>query len=205
MTMHFLPRLCLGVAILLVLGGTARAQDSRFSIAVKGGLNAENSEDNIQGTTPALGLTGSVGFAHGWRGEVEFWLPGYIEDERGDPKHRDILFSFSAVKSFGAGRARPFVVMGLSLARVQDWFSFCTAIRPNGPNGSLGPVLVSCDEPDLIDQRRERNDGNDGYLLGGGGVEWRMNSRLGLVADIRLSLAPTSVLVRPAVGLVVNF
>ena len=203
--MHLRRPLAFTLVILLATGGAVAAQESRFSVTVKGGINSESSEDNLQGTTPALGVTGSVAFAHGWRGEVEFWLPGYIDDARGNPKHRDILFSFSALKSFGSGRARPFVVMGMSLARVQDWFSFCTAIRPNGPSGSIGPVLVSCDEPDLIDQRRERNDGNDGYLLGGGGVEWRINPRLGLVADLRLSLAPVSVLVRPGLGLVVNF
>ena len=193
------------LAVFIIGTGSALAQESRFSVAVKGGVSAESSEDNLQGTSPALGITGSVGFAHGWRGEVEFWLPGYIDDANGDPKHRDILFSFSAVKMFQTGKLRPFLVVGLSLTRTQDWFNFCTANRVNGPGGSVGPVLVSCDEPDIIERRRERNDGKDGYLLAGGGVEYPITPRLGVVADVRLSLAPVSVIVRPAVGVVFSF
>lgn len=202
--MPSLIRLLLTLTAILASSEPARAQDPRFSLAVKGGVNAENSEDNIQGTTPALGVTGAIAFAHGWHGEVEFWLPQYIEDDRGNPEHRDIIFSFSAVKAFSAGRARPFVAVGLSLTRTQDWFTFCTAIRPD-QSGAPGPVLVSCDEPDVIARRRERNDGKDGYLLAGGGVEWPLTRRLGIVADLRVSLAPVSVIVRPGVGVVFSF
>ena len=194
--------------LLAILGATttdALAQEPRFSAAVKGGVSAESSEDNLQGTSPAIGITASVGFAHGWRGEVEFWRPGYIEDANGDPKHRDTLVSFSAVKMFQAGKARPYVVFGISLARTEDWFNFCTANRVNGPGGSIGPVFVSCDEPDIIEHRRERNVGNDGYLLGGGGIEYPITRHLGVVADVRLSLAPVSVIVRPGVGVVFTF
>ena len=198
-------RVSLAVALTLAVAAPASAQDSRFSLAMKGGVSAESSEDNLQGTSPALGISGSAAFAHGWRGEIEFWLPGYIEDQRGDPKHRDILVSFSAVKSFDAGRVRPFLAAGLSLARVQDWFTFCTANRVLDPGGSPEPVIVSCDEPDIISRRRERNDGTDGYLLAGGGVEWLMTRRFGLVADVRLSLAPVSAIVRPGVGVVFRF
>jgi hypothetical protein len=190
---------------LVLFGAPAAAQDTRFAVAVKAGASAESSEDNLQGTSPALGITGSMLFGQGWRGEVEFWLPGYIDDARGDPKHRDVLVSFSAIKSFGAGTVRPFVAAGLSITRTQDWFSFCTANRMRGPDAPPEPVLVSCDDPDVISQRRERNDGTDGYLLAGGGVEWRLTRRIGFVADLRLSLAPVSVIVRPGVGVVVNF
>lgn len=197
--------LLFALAMTLAASGTASAQDPRFALAVKGGASAENSEDNLHGTSPALGITGSVAFAHGWRGEIEFWLPGYIEDARGDPKHRDILFSVSAVKTFDAGRVRPFLAAGVSFARVQDWFSFCTANRPMEPGGPDRPVIVSCDEPDLISTRRERNDGTDAYLLGGGGMEWPLTRHLGLVADVRLCLAPVSAIIRPAAGLVFTF
>ena len=205
MTHTAFVRLLILVAVLFAGARDALAQDSRFAVAVKAGVSAENSEDNLQGTSPALAITGSVGFGRGWRGEMEFWLPGYIEDANGDPKHRDILFSFSAVKTFQAGPVRPFVVFGFSVTNTQDWFTFCTANRVNGPGGAVGPVLVSCDEPDVIDRRRERNDGKDGYLLGGGGIEVPINRRLGIVADVRLSLAPVSVIVRPAVGVVFTF
>jgi hypothetical protein len=205
MTRIAFVRILLLVATLAAATTEAVAQEPRFAVAVKGGVSAENSEDNLQGTSPALGITASVGFAHGWRGEVEFWRPGYIEDANGDPKHRDILFSFSAVKMFQAGKVRPYVVFGLSLARTEDWFNFCTANRVNGPGGSMGPVLVSCDEPDIIEHRRERNVGNDGYLLGGGGIEYPITRHLGIVADVRVSLAPVSVIVRPGVGVVFTF
>lgn len=200
------PHPCLlALAVTLCVSATARAQDPRFSLAIKGGVSAESSEDNLQGTTPALAITGSAAFARGWRGEVEFWLPGYIDDARGDPRHRDVLFSFSAVKSFTAGRVRPFLAAGLSLARTQDWFTFCTANRVRDPAGTREPVIVSCDEPDILSRRRDRNDGIDGYLLAGGGVEWVVTKHLGLVADLRLSLAPVSVIVRPGVGFLFSF
>jgi hypothetical protein len=205
MTMQKLAIITLGFAVSLGLAQDVLAQEPRFSLAVKGGVSAENSEDNLQGTSPALGVTGSVAFAHGWRGEVEFWLPGYIDDANGDPKHRDILFSFSAVKTFRAGNTRPFVVAGLSLTRTEDWFTFCTANRVPGTGGPAGPTLVSCDEPDVIERRRERNDGKDGYLLAGGGVEVPIARRVSVVADVRFSLAPVSVIVRPAVGVMFNF
>lgn len=203
--MKLLFRLFLCFAITIAAVRAVSAQEPRFSLAVKGGVSAESSEDNLRGTSPALGITGSMTFARGWGGEVELWLPGYIDDQRGDPKHRDILFSFSAIKRFEAGQVRPFVAAGLSMAYQQDWFSFCTANRPIDPGGPDRPVLVSCDEPDLISQRRERNDGMDAYLLAGGGVEWPITRRLGIVADVRLSLAPVSVIVRPAAGLVFTF
>ena len=198
-------RLLPAFVLALSLAAPASAQESRFSLALKAGVSAESSEDNLQGTSPAIGITSSLVFGRGWGGEIELWLPGYIEDQRGDPKHRDILVSFSAIKSFGAGRVRPFLAAGLSFGRVQDWFTFCTANRALDPGGPLQPVITSCDEPDIVSRRRERNDGIDGYLLGGGGVEWLITRRVGAVADLRLALAPVSVIVRPGVGIVFRF
>jgi hypothetical protein len=197
--MQTIARFALALAIPLLVTTGAAAQEPRFHAAVKGGVTNEHSEDGLTGTVPALGLTAGVAFSPNWRGEAEFWLPGYLEDARGEPKHRDVLYSFSAVRLFGSGQVRPFVVAGLTFARVQDWFTFCTANRGGGP------ALVSCDEPDVVDVRREKNVGTDGYLLAGGGVEIPLGDRLRVVADLRLSLAPASILVRPGLGLSVTF
>ena len=198
-------RIALAALVSLLAASAASAQAPRFSVAVKGGVTIENSEDGLSGTVPAIGATGSFPFNRWWRGEVEFWLPGYLEDDRGEPKHRDILFGFAAVRTFGEGTARPFVLTGLSITRTQDWFTFCTAERVPGTGGPPVRALVSCDEPDVIDRRRERNDGTDGYALVGGGVEVSITPRVSLVADLRMSLAPTSLLVRPGVGVSIGF
>ena len=198
-------RIVLAAMTLLLFAAPVSAQASRFTLGVKGGVTAEHSEDNLTGTVPALGMTGSLAFSRNWRGEIEFWLPGYLEDEDGEPKHRDVLFSFSALRTFGDRRIRPFVVAGLSLSRTQDWFTFCTANRPVDAGGPAAAAIVSCDEPDVIDRRRERNAGGDLYLLAGGGLELSIAGRTKVVADVRVSLAPVSVLVRPAIGVAFGF
>ncbi len=203
-------RAVLAPAVSLVFGSllfasVLSAQESRFTVALRGGVTAENSEDNLTGTVPAIGATGSVAFSPDWRGEAEFWLPGYLKDDDGEPKHRDVLFSVSALRTFGDRRMRPFVVAGLSFSRTQDWFTFCTAERPLDSGGPAVPTIVSCDAPDVIARRRERNDGADLYLLAGGGFELSITPRVKLVSDVRLSLAPVSVLVRPAVGVAIGF
>ena len=203
--MHTWTRIILAAVLPLLVTSAAAAQEARFSAAVKAGISAENSEDGLTGSAPALGVTASAAVSPNWRAEAEFWLPGYLKDSNGDPKHRDILVSVSAVRVFRAGRARPFVVAGLSFTQTQDWFTFCTADRVLDPGTPPVRALVSCDEPDIIERRRERNDGRDGYLLLGSGVEVPLGSRLRIVADVRLSLAPVSVIVRPGVGLVIGF
>lgn len=203
--MHTCTRMILAAVLPLLFTTAAAAQEPRFSAAVKGGISVENSEDGLTGSAAALGLTASAPLSPNWRAEAEFWLPRYLKDRNGDPKHRDVLFSVSAVRVFRAGRARPFVVAGFSFAQTQDWFSFCTADRVLDPGTPPVRALVSCDEPDIIERRRERDDGRDGYLLLGSGVEVPIGSRLRIVADVRLSLAPVSVIVRPGVGLVIGF
>lgn len=163
----------------LGLAMPAAAQEARGLLALKGGVTSEHSEDGLTGTVPAIGATAGWRFASGWRVEVELWVPGYLEDARGEPKHRDILFSGAAVRHFGSARARPYLLAGLSLTRTEDWFT-----RPVG---------------------RIKNVGTDGYLLTGGGVEIAVARRLAVVADVRVSLAPVSVLVRPGVGLALKF
>lgn len=189
---------------LLALPALASAQGPTLWVAAKGGLTTENSEDNLKGTVPAFGLTASVLLGAAWSVEGEFWLPDYLEDARGEPRHRDILFGAAAKRMFRAGKVHPYLLVGFSLARTQDWFTFCTAERSSG-TGPPVPTLVSCAEPDVVDRRRERNDGTDGYALTGAGIELPLSRRVRLVADLRLSLAPVSILVRPSVGLALGF
>jgi hypothetical protein len=198
-------RILLAVSMALLAAPTASAQETRFSIAVKGGASVEDSEDGLTGTAAAFGAAGLFRLNRRWRGEVEFWLPGYLEDDRGRPRHRDILLGFSAVRSFGDRAARPFLLAGLSISRTQDWFRFCAADRVLDPGGQPRRVIVSCDETDVIDRREERNEGTDGFAQVGGGVEFSITPRLNLVADLRVSLAPAAMLLRPAVGVVFDF
>jgi hypothetical protein len=195
----------LSIVICPVLTSTVWAQEPRVFVGVKGGATAENSEDGVTGTVPALGANASIAFTSKWRAEFEFWLPGYLEDDFGEPKHRDVLFSVAARRMFAAGRTRPFLVAGISFSRTQDWFSFCTAERAIDPGGPPVRTIVSCGDADVIERRRERNDGMDGYLLVGGGVEIPITSRLQFVADLRGSIAPTSFLLRPGAGLALKF
>jgi hypothetical protein len=198
-------RALIAAIIVLCLPAVAAAQEPRIRLAARAGVVSEHSEDNLKGTMPALGLLAAVVLTRDWRGEFEFWLPGYIKDSRGEPKHRDVLFSLSAVRLFHAGRTRPFVAAGFTLSRTEDWFTFCTARREPPGGGSMQPTMVSCDAPDVIDIRREKNAGMDGYLLTGGGIEIPLHPRVDLVAEVRVNLAPASVLVRPGAGIAVRF
>ena len=198
-------RLSLLLFTLLAFSALASAQDPRVWVGAKAGAAIENSEDNLKGTVPAVGLTVAVPLGAGWSVEGELWVPGYLDDARGEPRHRDILFGVSAKRMFRAGRMQPYLLAGFSLTRTQDWFTFCTAARSPGTGGPAVPTLVSCDEPDVIDRRRERNDGTDGYALAGAGVEIPLSTRVRLMADLRLSLAPVSILVRPSVGVAIGF
>ena len=198
-------RTFIAAGISLLLAAPAPAQESRFALALKGGASIENSEDGLTGTQPALGATFSFPFTRRWRGEAEFWLPRYLEDDRGLPKHRDILFGFAATRTFGEGAARPFLLAGISISRTQDWFRFCFADRVLEPGAPPMRSMVSCDEPDVIERRAGRNDGTDGYGLVGGGLAFSIAPRLSLVADVRFSLAPSSTLVRPSLGMAIDF
>lgn len=198
-------RLTLCFIALLALPALASAQAPRVWVAPRAGMTTENSEDNLKGTVPAFGLTADVPIGAGWSVDGELWVPGYLDDARGEPRHRDILFGAAAKRTFRAGRVHPYLLAGFSLSRTQDWFTFCTAERSPGTGGPAVPTLVSCDDPDVIDRRRERNDGTDGYALAGAGVEFPLSRRVRLVADLRLSLAPVSILVRPSVGVAFGF
>ena len=193
--MHSCTRVVAASIFMLMATSLAEAQGSRIHLAAKGGATIENSEDGLNGTVPALGLTGALTLSPRWRGEFEFWLPGYLTDSRGEPMHRDVLYSVSAVRLFRDDGIRPFVLAGLSLARTEDRLTLC----------STGLALVSCDDPDVIDMRSEKHFGSGSYLLAGGGLEIPIGRRVNIVADVRLSLAAASVLVRPGLGVSIGF
>lgn len=180
------------------------AQDSRGHVVLKAGVTSEHSEDNLAGTVAAPGITGAYAFGQRWSGEVEFWLLQYLKDANGDPKHRDTLLTFSAIRKLQAHRTRPFVLAGFSFAQVQDWFTFCMADRVRQPSGDTVRASVGCDEPGVDERRRERNDGRDGYITVGAGLEIPITARAHIVADVRVALAPASVLLRPGIGLAIG-
>jgi hypothetical protein len=93
----------------------------------------------------------------------------------------------------------------LSLARTEDRLTLCAANREPHDGGTPVRTLVSCDAPDVIEVTRDTHTGTSGYLLAGGGVEIPIGRRVYIVADLRFSLAPTSVLVRPGVGIGFGF
>lgn len=133
---------------------------------------------------------GSFRFNRRWQGEVEWWLRGYLDDDRGRPRHRNILFGVAAGRSFDERAARRFLPAGVSISRTEDWFRFCSGDRVLDPGGQPTRAIVSCDEPDVIERREERHDGTDAFAQVGGGVEFSITPRRNLVADLRVSLAP---------------
>ena len=198
-------RLAVASAVLLTFASSAAAQEPRVHASVRGGATIENSEDGLSGTVRAAGLTVALGSGPKWRGELEVWVPGFIRDDRGEPRHRDVVFSASAVRLLRSSGVTPYVVAGLSIARTEDRLTLCSANRVPPTGGAPARTLVSCDEPDVIDVMRETHTGTSGYLLAGGGVEIPLGRRVYAVADVRLSLAPVSVLVRPGVGIGLRF
>lgn len=190
--------------LLLLAASHAAAQEPGFHAALKGGVTIERAEDNLRGTVPAGGVTAAMRFSPAWRGEVEFWLPGYLERERGEGRHRDLLLSLSAIRLFGADGVRPFVLGGLSLTRTEDELTYCFAERgPAGGPSSLS--FVDCAEPDVVQTEHVERAGTGLALATGGGVEIPLGRRVNLVADVRLLLAPGGMLVRPAVGVGIAF
>jgi hypothetical protein len=197
----------LAAASILVLAGIshAAAQEPRVHASVRGGATIEHSEDGVSGTVPAAGFTVALPLNADWRGELEVWVPGFIKDSLGQPRHRDVVFSASAVRLLRSSGVRPYVVGGLSLTRTEDRLTLCVANRVPHDGGAPVRALVSCEDPDVIEVTREKHTGTSGYLLAGGGVEIPIGRRVYILADLRLSLAPTSVLVRPGVGVGFSF
>ena len=197
----------LAAAFFLVLAGisSAAAQEPRVHASLRGGATIESSEDGLSGTVRAAGFTVALPINADWRGELEVWVPGFITDSLGRPRHRDVVFSASAVRLLRSSGGRPYVVGGLSLTRTEDRLTLCVANREPHDGGTPVRTLVSCDSPDVIEVTRDTHTGTSGYLLAGGGVEIPIGRRVYIVADLRFSLAPTSVLVRPGLGIGLAF
>ena len=193
------------VSFFLLFPTLAAAQEPRTMVTVKGGATIENSEDGLTGTVPAAGIALSRALTPRWHGEIAFWLPGYLKDSRGEPKHRDVLFSGSVLRVFTDGPVRPFASAGIALARTEDRFTLCAADRVPPGGGAPVRAMVDCADADVIERRTERNTGSDGYLLAGGGVTIAAGRRVRLVADVRFTLAPASILVLPGVGVSIGF
>jgi hypothetical protein len=197
-------RLSLASICIVLAASAAAAQEPRFHVAAKGGVTVERAEDGLKGTVPAGGVTAAMRVSRAWRGEVEFWLPGYLELDRGDGRHRDLLLGISAVRLFRTEGVRPFVLAGLTLARTEDEYTYCFAERTLP---DFGPVttVVDCGEPDVVTIEHTDRAGTGIALTTGGGVEIPVGRRTHIVADVRLLLTPGAMLVRPAIGLGISF
>jgi hypothetical protein len=189
--------------------GSVAAQtvpDPQRFVGVKGGMHYEQAEDALSGAAAAGGLFGGIRFGPDWAVEVELWVPAFTRDSAGDRRHRDILVSVSAVRLLGAEGARPYLIGGLSFARTQNEFTTCLADRSPDPfPGPPAPTIVDCSEPDVRERRREHVNGTATYVVGGLGLEIPIWRRLRLLPEIRVHAALTSVIVRPAIGVAVDF
>jgi hypothetical protein len=141
-----------------------------------------------------------------WAVEVELWVPSSIRDSAGDATHRDILVSVSAVRMLGARGVRPYLVAGVSLASTENEFTTCLADRSPAPSSGLPvPTIVDCSELDVRERRREHSDGTGFYVVSGLGLEVPLWRQLRLIPEIRVHVAFASVIVRPAVGVRIDF
>ena len=182
------------------------APDSPAFVGVKAGVNYEQAEDSLAGAAAAGGVFGGLALGPEWALEFEFWIPWPIRDSAGDSTHRDILLSVSAVRMLGAQGVRPYLVAGLSFGRTENRFTTCLADRLPAPSsGPPVPTIVDCAEPDVRERRREQVNGSATYVVGGMGIEVPVWRRTQLVPEIRLHVALTSVIVRPSVGVKINF
>jgi hypothetical protein len=196
--------------ILCLLGvGSAHAQTQtavpRGYVAFKGGLNIERAEDDVHGTTAGGGAVAGFTFAEPWAIEAEFWLPGAIRTNPEGGRHRDALFSVGFRRSIGSGRIRPHFLVGASVARTEDAFTTCIANRITTLSPTPQQMLVSCDEPDVVERREERFDGTSLVPMVGAGVEIALTERVRLVPDVRVQVGITSVIVRPAIAVAFVF
>ena len=198
------------LALAVVSGAAAQGGDVEHSggfAGVRAGLNHEQAEDALAGTSGAVGIFAGVRTGRDWAAEIELWVPGSLRDATGNP-HRDILVGVGAVRRFGANRSRSYLLVGFSVARTQNEFTTCFAdSRPAspGPAGEPGRTVVDCSEPDVTERRRERFTGTSTYLTGGAGVEVPLRPRIRLLPEIRTHLAIGSIIVRPTVGVRFDF
>ena len=160
---------------LLATSTSAAAQSVRPAVLLKGGINIERSEDAIAGESPAFGIDLLVPLDDRWTFDVEFWMPAYFTFGA-ENRHRDILGSIGILRYFGEGRSRGFVSFGLGAATTQEQ-------RPFFGNTS--------------------NTG--GFFFAGGGVELRINDRLSVIPEVRVTPAIAALIVRPSVGVAYRF
>jgi hypothetical protein len=197
--------------LLLALCSDLTAQtteDSHRFIGLKAGMNHEQAEDGLTGSTRAAGVLAGLRFGPGWAGEFEIWVPGTIRDAADDDTHRDVLASLSVIRRFDGRRLRPYLLVGLSFARTTNGFTTCIADRPASPSldsSPLVPNIVDCSEPDVRERRRDHFNSTSAYVVAGAGIEVPLWRRLRLAPELRVHVAPASVIVRPAVGLMIDF
>jgi hypothetical protein len=204
-------RFCAGVIGALLIGAAAGAsaqsagEHSAF-VGVKGGFNRENAEDGLRGGSGAGGISAGLAVTPDWTVDFELWIPAALRNGRFGSTHRDMLAGASAMRFFGRHDVRPFLLAGLSLARTEDRFTTCIADRvPFGRAGPAVPATVDCAEPDVRERRGERYTSASIFGLIGAGIDVAAGPRLRIRPEVRVNHIPTSLIVRPAVGLVVLF
>jgi hypothetical protein len=129
--------LVFGVVSILWLGGVlpAAAQPASRSgaVIIKAGGNVERSP-SVDGESAGFGVAVSYRAASGWGIESEFWLPQFHEGWPGR-KHRDILLNITAIRLFGGGPRRPFVLIGGAIGAEQ--------FRPGRSSGLYEPYALT--------------------------------------------------------------
>ena len=124
-------------ALAVVSGAAAQGGDVEHSggfAGVRAGLNHEQAEDALAGTSGAVGIFAGVRTGRDWAAEIELWVPGSLRDATGNP-HRDILVGVGAVRRFGANLSRSYLLVGFSVARTQNEFTTCFADSRPAPPG----------------------------------------------------------------------
>ena len=141
--------------------------------AAKLGANWQSAEDNESGQSPGGGA--ALGFAlnRRWTLEFEAWIPAYMRND--GTSFRDLLFSVSGVRRWKGRLLSPFLLIGLTLAKVQT-------------RSRLG----------------ESSNGYS-YFQAGFGVEIPLSERLAIAPEIRSNIALTAIVIRPAISTVVRF
>ena len=89
-------------------------------VAGRVGVNAQVVPDGVSGTALGAGWSAGVFVGPRWALEFEAWIPGDIEDP--GVRIRTMLFSGSAVRFLAAQDRGPYVLVGLTAARV-EWDS----------------------------------------------------------------------------------
>ena len=195
------------VFVLFAVPSDAQPSASSRYVAVKGGVNIERAEDGLAGSSGGAGAAVGVSFAPDWMVEVEVWVPVFTT--QGSPdfgyRHRDILASGAAIRSFHSGHVRPFAVLGLGVGRTQQRFTSCMAFRPDMISGQVLPTIVSCSEPDVVTREAERFDSFSPFFLTGAGARIPLTRRVTLVPEGRVHFWITSVIARLSLGVQVGF